>query len=124
MTGNKLLDYLLSIEDEDTGICELLELLNKDRCLIIEMLTNSYPIIRYEDKNLVLNLIKICTILEFKLDKSDLPCWVFDKRLYLDRALFVGKHLDDFTKVMMFIKSPQAFLNRNVFFNLNGLERV
>lgn len=138
MTGNELLDYLLKLDD-DTSICELLELIRSNKENVIELVNKSNPSIDFNDKDLVIRVIKICTILEFKIGKLSLavyrafcgnpngddilPSCLFDERLHLDKPLFVGKHLDEFTRARMFLLAPQAFLNRNVYFDLNGLER-
>lgn len=137
MTRNRLLDYLLSF-DSDTSICELLELIRKDKQMVIDLCKESNPSVDYSDKDLVFRVAKICTILEFKIGKYGskyrefyanpngdgiLPGWIYDKRFYYEIAIYVGKHLDDFTKAKMFISAPQPFLNRNIYFNKDGLER-
>lgn len=121
MTGNELLDYLLKLYD-DTSIYELLELIINNKQNVIELVNKSNPNITFNDKELIIRVIKICTILEFKIGKlclasyrafcgnsngdDILPSWVFDKRLYLDKTLFVGKHLDEFTRANMFLLAP------------------
>lgn len=123
MTGNKLLDYLLTF-DSNTAVCELLELINKDEEMVIKMCKEFSPSFANLSDDCVLEIAKLCAILDYKLGVSRLPSWTRDRRLYLDKPLYIGNHLDDFTIAKMFIFAPQAFLDRNIYFNKEGLERV
>lgn len=123
MTGNRLIDYLLSFNDDDTSVCELLEQLKRNECDIIELCKESTPNLDSIDEGSILSIAKFCTILEYKVGLHRLPSWVSDGRLYCKKALYIGSRLDDFTIAKMFLFAPQAFLNRNIYFNLEGLER-
>lgn len=121
--NNKLLNHLLSFPDDDTIICELLELIIHHENVVVDALKQS-PIVDYTNADLVLTLAKICTILDYKLaNKYTLPKWVYDKRFYYDYAIYVGKHLSDFDKVKCFLVAPKTFRDRNIYFDLKGLER-
>lgn len=124
MTGNRLIDYLLSFNDDNTSVCELLEQLKRDQCGVIELFKETNPNLDSLDEKSILSVAKFCTILEYKVGIKNLPSWAMDKRLYYSKAIYVGDRLDDFTIVKMFLFAPQAFLNRNIYFNLDGLERV
>lgn len=124
MTGNRLLDYLLEFGDDNTAICELLELIKKDSDSVIRLCEDKIPNLNNLCYNSILLITKLVTILEYKFGINKLPNWTFDKRLYLDKPLFIGERLDDFTKTKMFIFASQAFLNRNIYFNEDGLNRI
>lgn len=122
MTGNRLLDYLLSIGDDNTSICELLELIKKDENYVLSLCNDGVPNFDNLDEIRILSIAKLCAILDYKLGLKRLPSWVCDKRLYYDKPVYIGR-MDDFTKVKVFIFAPQAFLSRNIYFNIDGLKR-
>lgn len=125
MFGNKLLDYLFSITNDDIRICELLELIKQDKDKTLEALNNGIPLFDFTRSDLIFEVAKVCAILDYKYpDCENLPEWVFNKNFYYKEAHYVGNHLSDFDKVKMFLFAPHAFRYRNIYFQEAGLERV
>lgn len=123
MTGNKLLDYLLDVGDDNSSICELLELIKRDEDYVIDLCKDGgIPNLDELNENTTLLVAKLCAILDYKIGLKRLPSWVCDKRLYYDNPIYVGR-MDDFTRAKVFIFAPQAFLSRNIYFNIDGLKR-
>lgn len=123
MTGNELLDFLFTIEDDDSRICELLEMIKQNKDKTLKRVFNGEPSFDFTDKKFIFEVAKLCAVLEYEYWK-DLPSWCYNKNFYYDRAYYIGKHLSDFDKVKMFITAPQCFLERNIYFHKAGLKRV
>ena len=123
MTGNRLLDFILE-RDEDTGLCELLDLIKRNPNKFLKLLNEVEPKVDYNNKELITRLTSIYTIIEYKLRDYKLPEWIYYKEFYSDIAVYKSKHLDSFGKLKLFLDAPYEFRKRNIYFDLRGLERV
>lgn len=71
-------------------------------------------------------LTKVTALMDYYLQIYDIevPSWFRDERLMFDKPYYHSKRISDFEKVRMQYISPAPFRTRNVFFDLNGIERV
>ena len=123
MTGNKVLDYLLEL-DSSTCLCELLDLIKRDAITFLKLFNETEPKVDYNNLELIERLKEIYTLVEYKLFMYDLPKWIYYKEFYNDIAVYKSKHLSDFEKAKLFLSAHWVFRERNIYFDLRGLERV
>ncbi len=60
----------------------------------------------------------------FQVNEIDIPKWIRDERLAFDTPYYYSKRLTDFEKVKLQFANPAPFRRRNVYFKLDGLQRV
>ena len=122
MTGNKVIDFYLNYDDDDYMILRLLDTLDNFREDIKELLEVKPNWIDL-DETYRLKFVKIICIIVYKLNWA--PEWFKDtNELSYDKPIFVGKHLDDFTKAKMILLGHPVFRRFNVYFQEEGLKRL
>lgn len=126
MIGNKYLDDLFNYSDEDTSINQLLELLKfKDKKLINSLYKEPVNLKLCTDKELKY-LTKISALIDYYLQIHDMevPNWLRDEILQFDRPYYHSRRLSDFQKLKLQYTNPSPFKRRNVYFDLEGIERI
>lgn len=125
MIGNKYLQSLFNYPDEDTSINQLLELLkSKDKDFILSL---SKPVDFDQCNDEEINyLTKVSAIIDYYLQKQglDVPTWLRNDKLKFDKPYFHSSRLSDFMKVNLQYTNPAPFKQKNVYFDLKGLERI
>ncbi len=126
MIGNKFLEDLFNYPDEDTSLNQLLDLLKYKDKSFIESLTKEPA-----DLNLCTNeeleyLTKTSALIDYYLQIHGLevPDWLRDKRLLFVRPYYHSKRLSDFDKFKLQYTNPAPFRARNVYFDLDAIDRV
>ena len=126
MIGNKYLQTLYEYEDEDTSLNQLLEFL---KCKDNSFIDSLYKPINLKECNN--REIKYLTIIAALIDYFlqiyciEVPNWLRDEKLMFDRPYFYPrKRISDFEKVKLLYTNPAPFRNRNVYFDLNGIQRI
>jgi len=126
MIGNRYLQELFNYEDESTSINQLLEYLKgKDQQFLVSL--KSCPI---DIENLNQEELKFMTIASALIDYYlqlhglDVPDWLRAEKLQFEKPYFVAKRISDIDKVKLQYSNPATFKARNVYFFMEGLERV
>ena len=125
MIGNKYIQELYEINDEDTSLNQLLELLKSRDKIFIGSLNDTIDF-QYCDANEIEFLTKISAIIDYYLQTIgiEVPDWLRDDRLKFDKPYYHSKRINDFDRVKLQFSSPAPFRIRNVYFDLEGLVRV
>lgn len=125
MIGNKYIQELYEINDEDTSLNQLLELLKSRDKIFIGSLNDTIDF-QYCDANEIEFLTKISAIIDYYLQTIGIeaPDWLRDDRLKFDKPYYHSKRINDFDRVKLQFSSPAPFRIRNVYFDLEGLVRV
>lgn len=125
MIGNKYLKNLYEYPDEDTAINQLLELLKYKDVDFIDSLNQPEDLNECTNDELIF-LTKISALIDYNLQLHNLevPRWLRDDKLTFERPYYHSKRLNDFEKVRLQYTNPGPFRNRNVYFDLIGIERV
>jgi hypothetical protein len=126
MIGNSYLKELYEYEDTDMSLNQLLEYIKfKDKGFIESIF--SYPV-NLDDCNskeiffltLTAAIIDYC----FQINKIAIPEWIRDERLVFEEPYYYSKRLTGFEKIKLQFSNPAPFRRRNVYFELEGLQRV
>ncbi|EKN67184.1 hypothetical protein P9E76_10960 [Schinkia azotoformans] len=125
MIGNKYLKSLFEYPDEDTSLNQLLELLKSKDTEFIGSLREPVDLDQCDDKELEY-LTKVTALMDYYLQIYDIevPSWFRDEKLMFDKPYYHSKRISDFERLRLQYTSPAPFRTRNVFFDLNGIERV
>lgn len=125
MIGNKYLRNLHEYPDEDTAINQLLELLKYKDIDFTNSLQQAEDLDKCTNDELIF-LTKIAALIDYSLQLHNLqvPRWLRDEKLIFDKPYYHSKRLTDFEKVKLQYTNPNPFRNRNVYFDLKGIERV
>lgn len=126
MIGNKYLQELYLIEDEDLALSELLEMLTyKDKKFIQSMYETPVDLSTCNTAELTF-LTKVVALIDyfFQLHKLEVPRWIRDDRLTFEYPYYHPKRLSDFDKVRLQFTNPGPFRRRNVYFDMDSLKRV
>lgn len=125
MIGNRYLQALFAYPDEDTSLNQLLELLvSRDMDFILSL---EEPIDLDECTEAeVVYLTKASALIDYYLQLGELavPTWLRQEKLQFDVPYYHTKRIDDFTKVKLQYTSPAPFRARNVYFDLQGIQRI
>ncbi|HMM70164.1 MAG: hypothetical protein RBR00_10790 [Gudongella oleilytica] len=125
MIGNKFLYDLYLINDLDTSLNQLMELLkSKDKNFIDSLNT---PIdLEVCDEDEIIYLTKASAIIDYYLQvlEIEVPEWLRSEKLEFQSPYFYSKRISDFEKIKLQYTCPAPFKARNVYFEMSGLVRV
>ncbi|GGB47561.1 hypothetical protein GCM10011409_26290 [Lentibacillus populi] len=125
MIGNNYLQSLFAYPDEDTGLNQLLELLNSKDKAFIKSLCTPVDISACNDAELKY-LTKVSALIDYYLQIHgiDVPRWLRNEKLKFDKPYYFPKRISDFEKFKLQYTNPSPFRARNVYYDLNGIERI
>ncbi len=125
MIGNKHLQALYEYADENTGLNQLLELLTYKDLEFINSLNKPVNLdLCDEDEIRYLTMVSALIDYFLQIHGLDVPDWLRDDRLQFSRPYYHSKRISDFEKFKLQYTCPGPFKARNVYFDLNGIERV
>lgn len=126
MIGNKYLQELFNYSDEDTSINQLLELLQyKDIDFINSLIYEPINIDLCNNEE-IKYITKVSALIDYYLQINDIevPNWIRDKRLQFDKPYYHSNRINDFEKFKLQYTNPAPFKARNVYFDLDGIQRI
>ena len=125
MIGNSYLQKLFEYPDADTGLNQLLELLNSKDAKFIDSLRKPVDIDSCSDQE-IQYLTKVSALIDYylQLHGIEVPDWLRDKKLVFDQPYYHPKRLSDFEKLKLQYTNPAPFKTRNVYYDLEGIKRV
>ena len=125
MIGNKYLQSLFEYQDEDTSLNQLLEMLKYKDAGFIESLNNPISLALCTDQEIIY-LTKASSLIDYWLQIHDIevPKWLRDEKLSFDKPYYHSKRISDFEKIKLQYTNPSPFKARNVYFDLDGINRV
>ena len=126
MITNSYLKMFYEYSDRDTSINQLLEFLKFKHPKFLANIREEEPqfnLLTEEEKSF---LIIASALIEYCLNdtQESIPNWINDGFLRFTEPFFYNKRITDKEKEHLLIESPSAFKKRNVYFLLEGLERV
>lgn len=125
MIGNKYLQALFNYPDEDTSLNQLLELLKYKDMKFIDSLKESISFNLCTDKE-IKYLTKVSALIDYYLQIHDIevPDWIRDEKLSFDKPYYHSRRISDFEKLKLQYTNPSPFRARNVYFDLDGINRI
>jgi len=125
MIGNKYLQQLFEYPDEDTSINQLLELLKSKDMRFVDSLKEPVNIDLCTDKEIEY-LTKVSALIDYYLQthRIEVPDWLRDDKLKFDKPYYYSKRISDFEKLRLMYTNPAPFRARNVYYDLQGIQRV
>lgn len=125
MIGNKYLQSLFDYQDEDTSLNQLLEMLKYKDAEFIESLKNPIDLQLCTDQEIIY-LTKVSSLIDYCLQLYDIevPEWLRDEKLSFDKPYYHPKRISGFEKIKLQYTNPSPFKTRNVYFDLEGINRV
>jgi len=125
MIGNKYLQTLFNYHDEDTSLNQLLEMLKYKDMKFIESLINPVDIDLCSEEEIIY-LTKISALIDYYLQMHNIkvPNWIRNEKLQFDKPYYHSKRISDFEKLKLQYSNPSPFRIRNVYFDLDGIERI
>ena len=125
MIGNKYLQTLFNYPDEDTSLNQLLEMLKYKDLKFIESLINPVDIDLCSEEEIIY-LTKISALIDYYLQMHNIkvPNWIRNEKLQFDKPYYHSKRISDFEKLKLQYANPSPFRIRNVYFDLDGIERI
>lgn len=126
MIGNRYIEELFKYSDEDASFNQLLELLKYQDTAFIDSLYKEKVDVDLCDEKEIEYLTKAAALIDFYFQKHgiEVPDWLRNSKLIFDKPYFHSKRIDDFEKVKLQYTVPAPFKIRNVYFDLNGIERI
>jgi len=126
MIGNSYLKELYEYEDTDTSLNQLLEYIKfKDKGFIESIFEYPVNLDNCNSKEIFfLTLTAAIIDYFFQINEIDIPEWIRDERLVFQEPYYYSKRLTDFEKIKLQFSNPAPFRRRNVYFELEGLQRV
>ncbi|WP_313568371.1 hypothetical protein [Acetoanaerobium noterae] len=125
MIGNKYLQTLFNYPDEDTSLNQLLEMLKYKDMKFIDSLINPVDIDLCSEEEIIY-LTKISALIDYYLQMHNIkvPNWIRNEKLQFDKPYYHSKRISDFEKLKLQYSNPSPFRIRNVYFDLDGIERI
>ena len=125
MIGNKYLQTLFNYPDEDTSLNQLLEMLKYKDMKFIESLINPVDIDLCSEEEIIY-LTKISALIDYYLQMHNIKVqnWIRNEKLQFDKPYYHSKRISDFEKLKLQYSNPSPFRIRNVYFDLDGIERI
>ena len=126
MIGNSYLNSLYKYEDRDTSLNQLLDYMkSKDKGFLDSIFNEPVDLDTCDfDELFFLTISSAIMGYFFQINDIDIPEWIRDERLAFDTPYYYSKRLTDFEKVKLQFSNPAPFRRRNVYFELDGLQRV
>lgn len=126
MIGNRFLKELFEYPDEDMNMNQLLELLKYRDTEFIDSLECEPVDLSVCNNEEIRYLTKVSALIDYylQLHGLEVPDWLRDERLIFEKPYFHPKRISDFDKVRLQYTNPAPFRTRNVYFDLDGIERV
>ena|SRR5690554_8069201 len=125
MIGNKYLKGLFASGDENTGINQLLELLKSRDESFIDSLYEPVDLEECNDKELrYLTIISALIDYYMQIYGIKVPGWLRDERLRFDKPYYHTRRISDFDKFKLLYTNPSPLKVRNVYFDMDGIQRV
>lgn len=126
MIGNKYLAELYSYPDEAMSFNQLLDYLkSKDSSFIESLASQPVDPINLDSKEREY-LTKAVALIDYYLQihHLDVPKWIRHKDLHFEKPHYVSSRISDFEKIKLQYTNPAPFRARNVYFHMEGIERV
>ena len=125
MIGNKYLQTLFNYSDEDTSLNQLLEMLKYKDMKFIDTLNTPLDMDLCSSVEIVY-LTKVSALIDYYLQVHDIkvPDWIRDEKLKFDKPYYHSSRISDFEKFKLLYSNPSPFKVRNVYFDLDGIERI
>ncbi|MDD2234122.1 MAG: hypothetical protein PHZ11_10710 [Desulfitobacteriaceae bacterium] len=125
MIGNNYLQVLFDFPDEDTSLNQLLELLKFKDLNFINSIKEPIKIDLCNDKE-IQYLTKVSALIDYYLQiyGIEVPDWIRDEKLSFDKPYYHSKRISDFEKLRLQYTNPAPFRARNVYYDLQGIQRV
>lgn len=125
MIGNNYLQALSDYPDEDTSLNQLLELLKYKDMKFINSLKEDIDIDSCSDKE-IKYLTKASALIDYYLQIHNIEVskWTRDDKLRFDKPYYHSKRISDFEKIKLQYTNPSPFKARNVYFDLEGIQRI
>ena len=125
MIGNKHLQEFYNYNDEDASLNQILELLKYKNTDFIDSLKKPIDI-KLCNSGEINYLVKTSAIIDYYLQLHDIevPQWIRNHKLKFKKPYYHSKRISDIEKIKLIYTNPAPFRARNVYFDLNGLERV
>ena len=125
MIGNKYSQTLFNYPDEDTSLNQLLEMLKYKDMKFIDSLINPVDIDLCSEEEIIY-LTKISALIDYYLQMHNIkvPNWIRNEKLQFDKPYYHSKRISDFEKLKLQYSNPSPFRIRNVYFDLDGIERI
>lgn len=126
MIGNEYLKKIFEYCDENHALNHLLDLIKKSDDKFIQSIKDNPPDLDFCNQGELNFLIKVASIIDYKfqLKGIEVPDWLRDARLEYDKPYFHSRRICNIDKIKLIGKSPAPFRNRNVYFELESLERI
>lgn len=126
MIGNRYLQELFNYTDEDASFNQLLEFLKYKDTIFIESLYSETVNIDLCNEKEIEYLTKAAALIDYYLQKHgiEVPDWLRSNKLIFDNPYFHSRRISDFDKIKLQYTVPAPFKIRNVYFDLNGIERI
>ena len=119
------MQQLFDYPDEDTSINQLLELLKSKDMRFVDSLKEPVNIDLCTDKEIEY-LTKVSALIDYYLQthRIEVPDWLRDDKLKFDKPYYYSKRISDFEKLRLMYTNPAPFRARNVYYDLQGIQRV
>ena len=74
----------------------------------------------------IIYLTKISALIDYYLQMHNIkvPNWIRNEKLQFDKPYYHSKRISDFEKLKLQYSNPSPFRIRNVYFDLDGIERI
>jgi hypothetical protein len=126
MIGNRYLQALFAYSDEDTSLNQLLEFLKYKDLNFINSLSKEALDIDACNNEEIEYLTKASALIDYYLQIHgiEVPVWLRNEKLVFENPYYHSKRIKDFDKVKLQYTNPSPFRTRNVYFDLQGINRV
>lgn len=126
MIGNRYLQALFAYSDEDTSLNQLLEFLKYKDLNFINSLSKEALDIDACNNEEIEYLTKASALIDYYLQIHGIgvPVWLRNEKLVFENPYYHSKRIKDFDKVKLQYTNPSPFRTRNVYFDLQGINRV
>lgn len=125
MIGNRYLQELFNYPDEDASLNQLLELLRYKDVKFMDSLKEPVDLGLCTDEEIEY-LTKVSALMDYYLQihEIEVPHWIRDEKLRFEKPYYYSTRISDFEKVRLQYSNPAPFRVRNVYYDLQGIQRV
>ena len=125
MIGNRYLQALFNYPDKDTSLNQLLELLKTKDREFIDSLSNPVDLEACNSEEIkYLTIVSALIDYYLQIHELEVPDWLRNEKLAFKTPYYHGRRISDFDKLKRQYTNPGPFRARNVYFDLQGIERV